>query len=52
MVAVFDGIYNVLLGSVTALDASVFSGDDRWLEVKVGDDTLSPRQRITSVAYA
>ena len=51
-VTVTNGLFNVLLGSQTPLDASVFDGPDRWLQVEVGGETLSPRQRITSVAYA
>lgn len=44
------GIFAVLLGSVTNLDL----GFDRpyFLEIKVGDEVMSPRQQITSSAYA
>ena len=48
-VSVSNGLYNVRLGPV---DSSVFDGSDLWLEVTVGSDTLSPRLRINSVAYA
>lgn len=53
-VQVADGIFSVILGSGTgnALDASLFGDADRWLEIVVGAETLSPRQRITSVAYS
>jgi len=53
-VQVTNGVFSVILGSGTAnaLDASVFSGTERWLEIRVGMETLSPRQRITSVAYS
>ncbi len=55
-VEVIGGIYNVLLGAGTtnvgAFNPSLFSGTVRWLEVVAGTETLSPRQRITSVAYA
>jgi len=57
-VAVTNGIYNVLLGSSTAnpaygtFDPSLFSGDSRWLEIVVNGETLTPRQRIASVAYS
>lgn len=51
-VAVEDGIYNVVLGSVTSLSIDIFSYDDRWMEVEVNNEVLSPRQRITSVAYS
>lgn len=46
------GIYNVLLGSTSALPASIFtSGSVRYLEITVNNETLTPRQRITSAAY-
>jgi hypothetical protein len=52
-VGVTDGLFNVLLGEVNSLTASVFSGPDRWLGVQVGGDPeLTPRQRIGTVAYA
>ncbi|MDT8287252.1 MAG: hypothetical protein RQ748_09100 [Elusimicrobiales bacterium] len=48
-----NGIFNVAIGSFTALPASVFSSDDRYLEVKIGTDSpLSPRTRLLSVPYA
>ena len=52
-VGVNKGIFSVLLGSVTAIPDSVFTaGTDRWLELVVGGQTLSPRTRITSAGYA
>ncbi|MFC1496185.1 hypothetical protein ACFL52_02090 [Candidatus Margulisiibacteriota bacterium] len=48
-VSVSNGLYNVQLGTV---DSTVFTGADRWLEVTVAGDTLSPRLKINSVAYA
>lgn len=55
-VAVDSGIYNVRLGAVNS--STIFEGSDRWLEVAVVDpttgttDTMTPRLRINSVAYA
>jgi hypothetical protein len=57
-VLVINGIYNVIIGQGTpiagfdALDASLFIGDDRWLQVFVDGEELSPRQKLTSVPYA
>ncbi len=53
-VQVANGIFSVTLGSGAgnALDLSVFNGADRWLEIQVGTETLSPRQKITSTAFS
>jgi len=53
-IEVQKGIFSVILGSGTgdALDTSIFSGTERWLEIQVGGEILSPRQRIASVAYS
>lgn len=47
-VTVSNGLYNVQLTA----NASIFDGGDRWLEIAVEGDTLSPRLKINSVAYA
>jgi hypothetical protein len=49
-----NGIFSAILGSGTgnALDAWLFEGADRWLEIQVGGETLNPRQRITSTAFS
>ena len=52
-VKVDKGIFNVLLGSVTEIPESVFTGAIRYLGVKVGDDPeMTPRRQIVSVSYA
>ncbi len=52
-IPVEGGVFNVLLGSVIPIPDSVFTaGTDRWLEVLVEGQSLSPRTRITSVGYA
>ena len=51
-VPVKNGVFSVLLGSKVPLTATVFSGAERWLEVKVGGQTMGPRTAVTSVAYA
>ncbi len=52
-VSVANGLFSVLLGSVTALAPANFSESDRWLGVQVGSDAeMTPRQRIASVAYS
>jgi hypothetical protein len=59
-IPVSKGIYNVLIGSGTITPgtentlAEVFQNhEDVWMGMKVGEDPeMTPRQRITSVAYA
>jgi len=47
-----DGYYATFLGLVTALPTGIFDGGARWLEVRVGSETLTPRQQVGSVAFA
>lgn len=52
-VAVANGLFSVDIGSVTTLPASIFTGGDLFLEIKVGTDAaMTPRQRLGTVAYA
>ena len=51
-VLVQTGIFHVLLGTATVIPESLFDDPVRYLGVTVGGAELSPRQRITSVAYA
>jgi hypothetical protein len=50
-VQVSNGLFHVLLGSVTAIDPEPLSGD-LYLDIKVNGETLTPRELLTSVAYA
>ena len=52
-VQVTGGLFNVMLGQVTPIPPTVFSGGaERWLEVRVSGETLAPRQRIAATAFA
>ncbi len=53
-VPVEDGSFSVLLGSVNEIPDTAFTqGIERWLEMIIdGTDTLQPRTRIASAAYA
>lgn len=52
-VAVTQGDFSVVLGSVTPLPASVFAGPDRWLSIVVnGTQTITPRTKFASTPYA
>jgi len=52
-VSLQDGVYSVLLGSVTPIGPQVFDGAERFLGMRVGQDSeMTPRQRIASVPYA
>jgi hypothetical protein len=52
-VSVSDGLFHVLLGSVTPIPYSVFKSTETYLELKVGSDQpMQPRMRLVSVGYA
>jgi hypothetical protein len=51
-VALTDGYYAVQLGAVSAFPASLWNGAARFLEVRVGDSVLAPRQAVGSAPYA
>ncbi|MBN1482346.1 hypothetical protein JXA70_18885, partial [candidate division KSB1 bacterium] len=51
-VQVKDGYFSAILGSIKQIDVSVFEKKERYLEIKIGDETLSPRQKIASSSYA
>ncbi|MFH1441318.1 MAG: hypothetical protein ABIH18_04705, partial [Candidatus Omnitrophota bacterium] len=54
-ISISKGIFNILLGDVndSGFDFAALAFDKPyWLEIKVGDDVLSPRQMIASVGYA
>ena len=46
-----NGVFNVLLGSVTPIESIPQSGNC-WLEVTVGASVIAPRTRIVSAGYA
>ena len=49
-VIIQKGIFSILLGSVTNLNIPF--DKPYWLEIKVGNEVMSPRQQITSAGYA
>ncbi len=49
-VIVDKGLFNVILGSVSELNIAF--DKPYYLEIKVGDEVMSPRQQITSAGYA
>ena len=51
-VVVQDGVYSVVLGSQTAIPASVFAQNNVYLELGINAETMSPRQQITASAYS
>ena len=51
-VSTANGIFHVQLGSITAFPGTLFDGADRWLELIVSGETLSPRTVIASVPYS
>lgn len=51
-VVVSKGLFSVVLNVVVEDFAEVFSGQGLWLQVTVGNETLSPRHEILPVPYA
>lgn len=53
-VAVSDGLFNVMLGSLNAIPQSVITGNNSlWLGITIGtDDEMVPRVQLGSVPYA
>jgi len=52
-VSVSGGVFNVMLGSVVPLSASLFEAYPRYLGIEVGEDEeMTPRQHLASVPYA
>ena len=47
-----DGLVFVALGETKALDAHLFDGHARWLQVSVDGNVMDPRIAIDSVPYA
>ncbi|MBC8527138.1 MAG: hypothetical protein H8D22_09880, partial [Candidatus Cloacimonetes bacterium] len=52
-VNVLNGLFHVLLGSVSPIPDDLFSQADRWIGINVdGDGEMTPRSRIGSVPFA
>lgn len=51
-VTVENGLFNVMLGSISALAPSVFDGSTRFLQVTVDGEAFDDLTLITSVAHA
>ncbi len=51
-VTVTEGLFNAVMGSVVPLADSVFSGQDRFLEISVAGQIILPRTQFTSAGYA
>lgn len=51
-VPVTNGVFSVLLGSVVPISDTVWDGRERFLEIQVGAEILSPRSRFASVPWA
>ncbi|MFA5859587.1 MAG: hypothetical protein WC955_11060 [Elusimicrobiota bacterium] len=49
---IVNGMFNVVLGSYTALNPNLFVNDNLFLEIQTGTDVLSPRQRFNTVPYS
>jgi len=52
MVEVSNGLFQVLLGSVTAFPNGLFDGSQLWLQTEAGPEVLVPRKPLVSVAFS
>jgi hypothetical protein len=51
-VPVTNGLFNVLLGSLNSIESTVWDSPDLYLEVQVGNETMTPREQVGRVPYA
>lgn len=51
-VVVNNGLFTLVLGSLYPILDTVFSGQDRYLQIRVGLQDISPRTLITASAYS
>jgi hypothetical protein len=51
-VEVGNGLFQVLLGSMTSFPSNLFDGPSLWLQTQVGSEILAPRKPLASVAYS
>ena len=49
-ITVTNGLFDVQLGTLT--DLNIAFDDTYWIELQVGTETLSPRERLVAVPYA
>jgi hypothetical protein len=52
VVAVSEGLFNVLLGSTDAIPDTVFAQPNAWLNIIANGNQMQPRTQIVSVGYA
>ena len=51
-VTIVNGTFHVLLGSAVVFPSTLFDGAERWLELVVEGEYLSPRTQLASVPFA
>lgn len=52
-IMVVDGLFSIMLGSISPIDGCIFNAQDLYLGITVGGDAeITPRTRIMSVGYA
>ena len=52
IVAVSQGLFNVLLGSIDSIPDTVFAQPNSWLDIVANGNQMEPRTQIVSVGYA
>jgi hypothetical protein len=51
-VEIVNGLFYVMLGSVTPFPVGLFDGSTIWLQMEVGSDVFAPRKPLASVPYS
>lgn len=51
-VEVKKGIFNIILGNTNPIPDSIFASTERWLEIEIGSEKLTPRTKLTSIGYS
>ncbi|MFA5859626.1 MAG: hypothetical protein WC955_11255 [Elusimicrobiota bacterium] len=51
-ISMVNGMINVVIGSSVTVTPEILSAGDLWLEIKVENDILQPRQKLVSSPYA
>ncbi|MBL0057561.1 MAG: hypothetical protein IPP35_00150 [Elusimicrobia bacterium] len=52
VVPVTNGVFNAMIGEITAIPSNLFDGSEKFVEITVNGAVFSPRQKLVSAPYA